>query len=118
VFTGETLLASYLEQVAIEHDLLISAPDALRSRGSAGGVGMPRAMKINYRIPPRALAGLGSHFRETDHGTRHARTRTHHTPTHSESDERVPALIAAASHLLPDEALTGAGDGHSRCRPT
>ncbi|ELR16260.1 Tubulin/FtsZ family, GTPase domain containing protein, partial [Acanthamoeba castellanii str. Neff] len=52
---GEALLASYVEQVAFEHDLLVP---------SAG----PGGLTLNDKIPPRALYGLGSHFRESDPG--------------------------------------------------
>jgi hypothetical protein len=45
-----------VEQVAFEHDLLVP---------SAG----PGGLTLNDKIPPRALYGLGSHFRESDPGT-------------------------------------------------
>jgi tubulin beta len=56
---GEALLASYLEQVALEHDLLV--PSAAATSGTGG-------LTLNHKIPPRALYGLGSHFRESDPG--------------------------------------------------
>ncbi|ELR21982.1 Tubulin/FtsZ family, GTPase domain containing protein [Acanthamoeba castellanii str. Neff] len=56
---GEALLASYVEQVALEHDLLV--PSAAATSGPGG-------LTLNHKIPPRALYGLGSHFRESDPG--------------------------------------------------
>jgi hypothetical protein len=46
--------------VALEHDLLV--PSAAATSGTGG-------LTLNHKIPPRALYGLGSHFRESDPGT-------------------------------------------------